>query len=77
MRILVPEIVEFHEVLLVYVQFRVEDQHLPGDVAHADEGINEVRAEVAGDVVDIVAADVRPIDRPIAEVARYSGGFVT
>lgn len=51
------------------VYLGVEDEHLPGDVADADEGVDKVSAEFSGDVVYGVSSMSRPVDRPVAEVA--------
>ncbi|KAJ8874693.1 hypothetical protein PR048_025559 [Dryococelus australis] len=44
-------------------------EHLPRYVADADEGVDDVGAVVGGNVVDGVAANVWPVDGPVAEVA--------
>jgi hypothetical protein len=65
------KVVELAEASLIDVELRVEDEDLPGDVAHANERVDEVGAEVRGHVLDPVLADTRTIYRPVAEVAHH------
>lgn len=59
------------------VYLRVQDEHLPGDVADADEGVDQVGAELGGDVIYGVSPMALPVDRPVAEVANIPGLLYT
>lgn len=63
---------ELAEAAFLDVELLVEDEHSPGDVAHADEGVNDVRAHINGNVVDAIAAYIRTVDSPVAEVTDQS-----
>lgn len=52
---------------------RIKHKHLPGHVADADEGVDDVGAHVPGNVVNCVSADARPVNGPVAEVAHHAG----
>lgn len=73
MRILLSESGEILEATLLNVEFVVQDEYLPGDIAHTDEGIDDVRAQFPWDVADAVTSNARTIYRPVAEVANNSG----
>lgn len=75
MRILLPQSDELVETAFLNVELLVENKRFPGDVAHADEGINNVRAHISGDVVDAIAAYVRTIDSPIAKITHQPWSF--
>lgn len=59
---------EFAEAAFLDVELLIEDEYPPGDVTHADEGVNDVRAHISGNIVDAVAAYIRTIDSPIAKI---------
>lgn len=67
------KIVEGQKIALVDVQLWIQDEHLPSHVAHTDERVNDVGAQVAGNIVHPITADILSIDRPVAEVTRYPG----
>lgn len=71
-RVLALERGELGEAALLEVELRIQHEDLPGDVAHADERVDEVGAEIGGHVVDPILADARPVDRPVAEVADHA-----
>lgn len=75
-RIFGSKIVEGQKIALVDVQIRIQDEHLPSHVAHTDERVNDVGAQVAGNIGHPVTADTLSIDRPVAEVTRYPGRLV-
>lgn len=52
--------------------FFVENQNAPGHVADSYERINQMRAFFSGNVVDSVAADVWPVDGPVAKITSDS-----
>lgn len=73
MRVFRSEIIEGQKIALVNVQVWIQDEHFPGHVAHTDERINDVGAQVTRYIVHTVTADALSINRPVAEVTRYPG----
>jgi len=63
---------ELVEAAFLNIELLVEDEHSPGNVAHTDEGIDDVRAQIRGDIIDTVTAYVRTIDSPVAKVTDCS-----
>lgn len=75
MRMLLLQGDELLEAALLHVEFFVEDQHIPGDVTYSDEGVDNVRAHISGDVVDAITAYVWAVDGPVTEVTDQLWGL--
>lgn len=57
---------------MVSAHLRINDEHLLGVLRDAYEGVDDVCAQVHGNVFDAVAAHARSVDSPGAEVAYYA-----
>lgn len=68
MRMLLFQCDEFAKAAFLDVELLVEDKYPPGDVTHADEGVNDVRAHISGNIVDTVAAHIWTVDSPVAKI---------
>lgn len=57
------------------IELFIKNKPFPGDVAQADEGVDNVRTHISGDVTDTVTAYVRTIDSPIAKITYQPWSF--
>lgn len=71
-RMLLLQSDELAEAAILDVELLVENEDTPGDVAHANEGVNDVRAHISRNVVDAIAAYIRTVNSPVAEVTDQS-----
>lgn len=57
---------------IIVSHLRVNNEDLIALLGDADEGVDDVGAEVHGDIFNAVASDARPIHCPVAEVTYYA-----
>lgn len=75
MRIIFFQSDELVKTAFLNVELLIENKPFPGNVAQADEGVDNVRTHISGDVIDTVTAYVRTIDSPIAKITYQSWSF--